>query len=134
MKTLKQAQREARQLFQSCLVDGLLDEARVRQVVQQLVGPGRTGALTVASRFERLVKRDRARHKAEIASAVPLPDALRAEIEASLARRYGAGLTVSFVEDPTLIGGLRLSAGSDVYDGSVKGGLATLETALGIRK
>ncbi len=44
MKTAKQAQREARQLFRLCLVNGSLDESRARRVVQRLVdaaGPGR---------------------------------------------------------------------------------------------
>ena len=35
MKINKQAKREAKQLFRFCLVNGLLDENRVRQVVQQ---------------------------------------------------------------------------------------------------
>jgi hypothetical protein len=33
MKISKQAQRDARQLFRSCQVNGLLDENRVRQAV-----------------------------------------------------------------------------------------------------
>lgn len=133
MKTPRQAQREARQLFRLCLVDGTLDENRARFVVERVLAAGRAGSLTVASRFQRLVKRDRGRHTAEVASALPLPAQVRAEIEATLARQYGAGLITSFVEDPSLIGGVRLRAGSDVYDGSVKGGLAALETKFGIR-
>ena len=34
MKITKQAKREAKQLYRLCLVNGLLDENRVRQVVQ----------------------------------------------------------------------------------------------------
>jgi F-type H+-transporting ATPase subunit delta len=131
MKTARQAQREARQLFRLCLVDGSLDEARARLVVQQVLAAGRAGGLAVLTRFQRLVKRDRERHSAEVASAVPLPSHIRAEVEASLARFYGTGLMTSFVEDPTLLGGVRLRAGSDVYDGSVKGGLAALAGRFG---
>jgi F-type H+-transporting ATPase subunit delta len=127
MKTARQAQREARQLFRLSFVDGSLDENRVRLVVERVLAARQSGGLAVASRFLRLVRQDRARHHAEIASALPLPAPIRAEIEASLARQYGAGLITSFVEDPSLIGGVRLTAGSDVYDGSVKGGLAALE-------
>jgi len=36
-------------------------------------------------------------------------------------------MATTFVVDPTLIAGMRLKVGSDVYDGSVKGGLAALE-------
>ncbi len=42
-------------------------------------------------------------------------------------RRYGAALRTTFVLQPALIGGLRIQVGSDVYDGSVRAGLAALE-------
>ena len=38
MKISKQAQRDARQLFRSCQVNGLLDENRVRQAVDLVAG------------------------------------------------------------------------------------------------
>jgi F0F1-type ATP synthase delta subunit len=127
MKTPRQAQREARQLFRLCFAEGSLDENRVRLVVARVLAAKGSGGLAVATRFLRLVRQDSARHHAEVASALPLPAHIRAEIEASLARQYGAGLITSFVDDPSLLGGVRLTAGSDVYDGSVKGGLAALE-------
>jgi F-type H+-transporting ATPase subunit delta len=37
-----------------------------------------------------------------------------------LEKRYGAGLNVTYSVDPSLIGGLRIQVGSDLYDGSVK--------------
>ena len=43
MKTAKQAQRDARQLFRLCLADGSLDEDRARRVVRRLVDAGRPG-------------------------------------------------------------------------------------------
>ena len=132
MKTARQARREARQLFRLCLVDRSLDENRARLVVERILAGAHSGGLAVASRFQRLVRQDRARHQAEIASAVPLPAHIRAEIEASLSRQYGADLITSFVEDPSLIGGVRLTAGSDVYDGTVKAGLAALEKKFGM--
>ena len=49
-------------------------------------------------------------------------------IKANLTKRYGPGLDVQFWVNPSLIGGLRVKVGSDVYDGSVKARLAELET------
>jgi F-type H+-transporting ATPase subunit delta len=126
MKTPKQAQREARQLYRLCLVNGSLDEVRVRLVVERVIERARVGGLAVLTRFRRLVASDRARHRAEVASAVALPPELRADIEADLARLYGHHIDTSFIEDPGLIGGVRVTAGSDVYDGSIKGRLAAL--------
>jgi F-type H+-transporting ATPase subunit delta len=128
MKTNRQAQRDARQLFHLCLVNGSLDEGRVRQIVSGVVDARRSRGLAVLSRFQRLVRLDRDRHSATIESAAPLPASLRANIEAGLTQRHGPGLVASFTENPALIGGVRIKVGSTVYDGSVKGRLAALES------
>lgn len=127
MKTIKQIEREARHLFRLCQVDGSLDERRVRQVVQGVLGSKRRGYLALANYFERLVRLERLSHTAEVESATPLLADLRKNIELNLARMYGPGISTSFAERPTLIGGVRVRVGSDVYDGSVKASLAALE-------
>ena len=128
MQTRKHAERDARELFRLCLVGGTLDEARVRQVVQLVIAAGRSGGLHVLSRFQRLVRLDVTRRHAEVDSAVPLPADVRAGIEAALARLYGPDVATAFADDPALIAGVRIKVGSDVYDGSVKGSLAALES------
>jgi F-type H+-transporting ATPase subunit delta len=128
MITAKQAQRDARQLFRLCLAGGSLDEDRARRIVRGLVDAGRPGALPVLSRFQRLLRLDRTKHSADVTSAVPLPPDIRAMLEAGIARVYGPGIVTAFAEDQTLIGGVRVTVGSDVYDGSVRGALAALET------
>lgn len=120
MKISKQALREARQLFRSCLADGILDEARVRQAVALLLEKKPRGYLEILSRLHRLVELDAAARTAKIEGAVECSPAQLAEIKASLEKRYGAGLNVSQVVNPSLIGGLRIQVGSDLYDGSVK--------------
>jgi hypothetical protein len=40
MKITRQEKREAKQLYRLCLVKGLLDENRVRQVVQRVLATG----------------------------------------------------------------------------------------------
>ena len=62
MKTKRQAQHEARRLFRLCLVEGSLDEGLVRAVVQQVIDAGRPGSLSLLTRFQRLVRLDRAAH------------------------------------------------------------------------
>jgi F-type H+-transporting ATPase subunit delta len=126
MKINRRAKRDAKQLFRLCLVNGLLDENRVRQVVQR-VAAGHADGPAILSHLGRLVRLDVARHTATIESATPLPADLQAAIEASLTRRYGPGLTTAFALRPALIGGMRIQVGSDVYDGSVRAGLAALE-------
>ncbi len=127
MKTTRQTKRDAKRLFRSCLVNGLVDEGRTRQVVQRIIESKRRGDLALLSHFRRLVKLEYARHTAEVESAVPVPADLRASIQAGLARTYGPGISASFVHNPGLIGGMRIKVGSDVYDGSVRARLAALE-------
>jgi len=126
MRTARQTRHDARHLWRLCLVNGSLDENRARLVVEQVIESRHAGKPAVLSHFLRLLRLDRALHTARVASAAPLDAGTRAAVEEGLARRYGA-MATTFVVDPTLIAGMRLQVGSDVYDGSVKGGLAALE-------
>jgi len=127
MKTSKQADREAKQLFRFCLLNGSLDEGRVRRVIERVIESKRRGYLVLLSRFHRLLRLDRDRRFAEVESAAPLPADLRSSVEAGLLRMYGPGLNIQFAHLPSLIGGIRIRVGSDVYDGSVRSELAALE-------
>src|SRR5437762_472836 len=127
MNTARQIGRDAKELWRLCLVRGSLDESRARLVANGLAESRRAGALTILKTFLRLVKLDRARGTALIASASPLDADVRADVEDGLARRYGRDIAASFVVDPSLIGGMCVTIGSELYDGSVRAGLAALE-------
>jgi F-type H+-transporting ATPase subunit delta len=127
MKISKLAQREARQLFRTCRVNGLLDEGRVRQTVTLLVEKKPRGYVEILSRLHRLVKLDLEQRAACVESAVPLTADLQAEVAGRLKDIYGDGLDLSFAQNPSLIGGLRIQVGSDLYDGSVKMRLEKLQ-------
>jgi F-type H+-transporting ATPase subunit delta len=126
MKISKKAKDEARQLHHFCTVNGLIDESRVRQVVQRVIAAKRRDSSAILAHFLHLVRLDCARHTATIESAAPLPADLQAVIQADLTRRYGPGLAMVFSERPALIGGMRIQVGCDVYDGSVRAGLEAL--------
>jgi F-type H+-transporting ATPase subunit delta len=127
MKSTKQARREAKELFRSCLTDGLLDEGRARHTVQRVLQARPRGFLAILTHFERLLRLELERRAARIESAVALPADLQAHLRAGLARLYGPGLDISFGQNPALIGGVRIKVGSDVYDGSVRARLAALQ-------
>ncbi len=126
MKITKKEKREAKQLYRLCLVNGLLDENRVRQVVQGAIATGERDCPSILAYFLRLVKLDSAEHTATIESATPLPADLHTSVQSGLTQRYGPGLTTAFVESPELIGGMRIQVGCDVYDGSVRARLEAL--------
>ena len=127
MKVTKQARREAKSLFRTCLVNGLLDQARVRQAVKLVIADKPRGYLAILAHFQRLVRLELARRTAKVESATALSNDLQAAVKAGLARLYGPGLDLSFAQNATLIGGLRIMVGSDVYDGSVLARLEALQ-------
>jgi len=127
LKISKQAKRDAKELFRSCVVNGLLDEDRARRMVQRVLEAKPRGYLAILAHFQRLVKFDLERRTAKIESAAPLTPEFQSKIKAGLARSYGQGLNVSFAQNPALIGGMRIKVGSDVYDGSVQARLAALQ-------
>lgn len=127
MKISKQAQRDARQLYRNCLVNGLLDESRVRQTLALLAEKKPRGYLEILTRLHRLVKLELAQRSVRVENAVETPPAQMAEIKASLEKQYGPGLDIQYWINPKLIGGLRIQVGSDLYDGSVKTRLEKLE-------
>lgn len=126
MKISKQSQRGARELFRSCLVDDLLDESRVRRVVALLVEKKPRGYIEILMRLHRLVKLNLEQHAASVESATALSAELQSEVAAQIKSKYGQSVTVAFSQNPALIGGLRIQVGSDLYDGSVKTRLETL--------
>ncbi len=125
--TTKQARREAKQLFRLCCHNGLIDENRARSLLNHILQANPRGSLPVLEQFKRLVKLTYAERTAKVETAMPLPPEESGAIQAKLESAYGPGLNVSFIREPALIGGMRVTVGSDVYDGSVQGRLAALD-------
>jgi F-type H+-transporting ATPase subunit delta len=129
MKISKQSRRDGKTLFNACRVNGVLDEAKVRQVLTEVVARKPRGYVATLHHFHRLVKLEVARRTAVVESAAPLAAAIQESIRGNLATRHGAGLDLSFKVNPAVIGGLKVRVGSDIYDGTVAGRLAALESS-----
>ncbi|WP_395718717.1 ATP synthase F1 subunit delta [Prosthecobacter sp.] len=130
MKISKEARRSSRQLFRACMVDGKLDEARVRKVVSSVAQSKPRGFMGILDAFARLVSNEVNRQRAQVESASALAPATRTELQASLSKKYGRELTLDFSVNPELLGGIRVKVGSDVWDGSVKARLESLAASL----
>lgn len=127
MKITKQARRDAKELFRSTFANGLMDEGRVRTAVQKVLEVKPRGYVGILEHFQRLVKLEQDRRAAKVESAVALTPEQQSGVAASLQKLYGNGLNLSFEVNPSLVGGLRVRVGSDVYDGSVAARLRRLE-------
>jgi F-type H+-transporting ATPase subunit delta len=123
----RQAKRKSKQMLAACMVSGRLAEDRVREEARHLIAAGSRKSRPILSHFLRLVRLEIDQHTARIESAALLPADLRAAIRSDLTRIYGSGLVTDFSERSSLIGGVRIQVGSDVFDGSVLGRLAALE-------
>ena len=130
MKISKQARRDGKALFNTCKVNGVLDENRVRQSVSAVIAQKPRGYVALLSHFQRLVKLDLERRTARVESAAPLTDEVATTVKAELVWRYGQDLNLAFAVNKDLIGGLRVKVGSDVYDGSVRARLNALAEAM----
>ena len=127
MKMTKQSRRDAKQLFRSTLVNGVMDEGKVRSVLQKVLAQKPRGYMAILGHFTRLVKLEQDRRAAKVESAVALTPEQQSGVTANVQRLYGNGLNLSFHVNPALVGGLRVRVGSDVYDGSVSARLQQLE-------
>jgi len=127
MKVSKKSRLTAQQLFRACAAQGTLDENHVRQVVRRLLEGKPRGYLAILSHFQRLVKLDLERRSARIETATPLEPQTEALLKAQLAKSHGSSLEFTFVQNPALIGGMRIRIGNDVYDGSVQARLASIQ-------
>ena len=130
MKISKEARRSSRQLFRVCLVDGKLDESRVRLVVNQVASSKPRGYIAILSNLQRLITTEVGRSSARVDSATELDAATRADLQASLTKKYGRPISLSFQINPELLGGIRVKVGSDVWDGTVKARLEALKAQL----
>jgi F-type H+-transporting ATPase subunit delta len=71
-----------------------------------------------------------------VTSAVPLSDEQRQQISDQVGRKLGKSLRIEERVDPSLLGGLMLRVGDQVYDGSILGKMSSLRAtvASGIQK
>ncbi|HSI64974.1 MAG TPA: F0F1 ATP synthase subunit delta [Candidatus Saccharimonadia bacterium] len=131
MKIDKNSARAARQLMRACVdKGGRLQQPRVRSVVKRLSEAKPRGYLRILAGFERLLRLEVEKRHALVESAAPLGAALREKIRTDLQTKFGTDIEFEFVENPELLGGLRVQVGSHVWDGSVRAKLEALRNSL----
>lgn len=130
MKISKEARRTSRQLFRVCIVDGKLDEARVRLVMNQVTASKPRGYVGILDSFARQIRGEIEKQRAIVESSSELDAAQRQQLQQSLSTKYGRELALEFTLKPELLGGIRVRVGSDVWDGSVKARLENLKAQL----
>jgi len=130
MKINKEIRQLARQMVQASFTDGQLDRGRIESVVQSLTSNRPRHYIDVLQHYKRLLRLEIEKRHARVESATQLaPEASKAIVD-RLKKKYGADLTSEFVVDPTLLGGVRVRVGSDVWDGTLRNRLERLQQEL----
>lgn len=141
----------AAQIVTDARVHSLIGDPRVGngELVQLLLPPGdsagapfgrflallvdnhRAGLLPdIAALFEELKRESERVLKVTVRAAVPVGDSQAEAIKAALKKRFGRDIELEQKLDPDVIGGAVIDAGDLVIDGSVRGRLERLESAL----
>jgi len=124
MKISREARKAARELFNVSYVGGRLDGSRLSQISQRLVEQKPRGYFQILKELTRLVRLELDQRHAVVESASALPGAEQSALAQSLKTKFGSDISTDFQVNPSLLGGLRIKVGSDVWDGSISARLA----------
>jgi F-type H+-transporting ATPase subunit delta len=130
MKVSKISRKSARTLFGAAHTDGHLDESKVRAVLASVVEKRPAGSAEILHEFHRLVRLNLESHAALVESAAALSAPEVTAIEKAMTARFGTETTFQYAVNPSLIAGIRVKIGSDVYDASVLERLNRLKSEL----
>lgn len=117
----------------AALVDSLLGgkalPATITLTKQALAGTYRTASAALGE-YQKVAASVADEGTAVIRVAAPLSEAETTRLAAALARKYGREVHLNVVVDPAVVGGIKVSIGDDVIDGTVSSRLEGAQRAL----
>ena len=125
-----QIQKLARQFFKLSLVDGRLSEQQVAGVLAYIEKHEAANAVAILNAYRRLIATEVAKGVATVEHSGPVSDTTLATIASSLSQRYSRPVTTTAKANPSLLAGLRVRVGDDVYEASVSSQLAALSASV----
>ncbi len=126
----KQIINYAKGLLKISLEDGQFSEERAAAVLQSLENNPPRNYASVLKEFLKLVKREVANSTAAVEHAGEISSTAIEAIKSKFTAHYGRAISVSTSQNDSLIAGIRVRVGCDVYDSSVAGALSELEASL----
>jgi len=122
----KQTKLLAKQLFKLSLVNGLVSPEQVTGVLGWVEKYAHRRPVALLKAYHHRIALELAKSRAEVEHAGPVSDATLKQIEAAMTKRYARPVTATARPNAKLLAGLRVRVGSDIYESSVAGQLATL--------
>jgi F-type H+-transporting ATPase subunit delta len=130
MKINKEVRRVGKQLFRACFVDDQFDQKKALSLVESVIAGKPRHYLGILTFFGRLVRLETEKRTATIETSKPLEKKIEDEVRNEIKRRYPQVLRTQFGVRPDLLAGMKIRVGSDVWDGTVRGKLDELKSAL----
>jgi F-type H+-transporting ATPase subunit delta len=130
MAAKKQTQQLARQLYKLSFENGQITAERVAGVLAYVEKIQPPQIVAVLKAYQRLVTAELARGQAVVEHAGAVSPAALQAIAAALSKKYGRPVASTAKANPSLLAGLRIRVGDDVYENSVAGQLGALSAAV----
>lgn len=131
MAHANQAQHYAKQLAKLSLADNeSVDAERVAGVLAYLEKHPPARPLAVLKAYQSYITQALARTNAVVEHAGAISDVTLGAVAGALSQKYKRAISATGVRNDDLLAGLRVRIGDDVYESSVAGQLAALESSL----
>jgi F-type H+-transporting ATPase subunit delta len=130
MRASKKTKVLAKQLFKLSIVNGTVSPDQVAGVLAYIEKAKPQQALALLKLYHRAISIELAKSNAVVEHAGPISDTALQSIAAALTRKYSRPVAATAQLDSRLLAGLRVRVGSDVYESTVAGQLATLSNAV----
>lgn len=130
MRADKKTKALAKQLFRLSVVNGAVAPDQVAGVLGWIEKHSPRHVLTLLKLYRGYITTELAKSRAIVEHAGPVTDATLKMIEGAMTQKYRRVVTATAKPAPKLLAGLRVRVGSDVYESSVAGQLATLSSAV----
>lgn len=122
----KQTKLLAKQLFKLSVVDGVVSPEQVAGVLGWVEQHSPRRPIALLKAYHHRIALELAKSHAEVEHAGPISDGTLKMIEGAMTQKYKRVVTASAKPNATLLAGLRIRVGSDIYESSVAAQLATL--------
>jgi len=126
MAATKQTKLLAKQLFKLSVVNGVVSPEQVTGVLGWIEKTSPRHPVALLKLYYHRIATELAKSRAVVEHAGPVNDATLSQIAAAMTKKYNRAVTASAKPNPALLAGLRVRIGSDVYESSVAGSLASL--------
>ena len=116
----------AKKLVELSKEDGIVTESQVTEVLEALKKVQHRHHLTILKTYLHYIRREIAQQTAVVYTPSTLSDDTLKAVETTFTNHYNRPISAVLQQDDSLIAGVRVRIGDDVYDASVAGRLQRL--------